>query len=47
MNEIIQAIKPEIKKFEDIIILDLSGKVVASTNNIYLGTNHNNDTYFY
>ena len=46
MNEIIQAIKPEIKKFEDIIILDLSGKVVASTNNIYLGTNHNNDTYF-
>ena len=46
MNEIIQAIKPEITKFEDIIILDLSGKVVASTNNIYLGTNHNNDTYF-
>ena len=46
MNEIIQAIKPQIKKFEDIIILDLSGKVVASTNNIYLGTNHNNDTYF-
>ena len=25
MNEIIQAIKPEITKFEDIIILDLSG----------------------
>ena len=46
MNEIIQAIKPVITKFEDIIILDLSGKVVASTNNIYLGTNHNNDTYF-
>jgi signal transduction histidine kinase len=46
MNEIIQAIKPEITKFEDIIILDLSGKVVASTNNTYLGTNHNNDTYF-
>ena len=46
MNEIIQAIKPEITKFEDIIILDLSGKVVASTNNIYLGTNHNKDTYF-
>ncbi len=46
MNEIIQAIKPQITKFEDIIILDLSGKVVASTNNIYLGTNHNNDTYF-
>ena len=46
MNEIIQAIKPEITKFEDIIILDLSGKVVASTNNIYLDTNHNKDTYF-
>ncbi len=46
MNEIIQAIKPQITKFEDIIILDLSGKIVASTNNIYLGTNHNNDTYF-
>jgi signal transduction histidine kinase len=46
MNEIIQAIKPEITKFEDIIILDLSGKVVASTNNTYVGTNHNNDTYF-
>ncbi|HEY6587537.1 MAG TPA: ATP-binding protein [Nitrososphaeraceae archaeon] len=46
MNEIIQAIKPQITKFEDIIILDLSGKVVASTNNIYLGTNHNKDTYF-
>ena len=46
MNEIIQAIKPVITKFEDIIILDLSGKVVASTNNIYLSTNHNNDTYF-
>jgi len=46
MNQIIQAIKPEITKFEDIIILDLSGKVVASTNNIYLGTNHNKDTYF-
>ena len=46
MNEILKAIKPEVTKFEDIIILDLSGKVVASTNNIYLGTNHNNDTYF-
>ena len=46
MNEILKAIKPEITKFEDIIILDLSGKVVASTNNIYLGTIHNNDTYF-
>ncbi len=46
MSEIIKAIKPEVTKFEDIMILDLSGKVVASTNNTYLGTIHNNDTYF-
>jgi signal transduction histidine kinase len=46
MSEIIKAIKPEVTKFEDIIILDLSGKVVASTNDTYLGTIHNNDTYF-
>ncbi|HKO40433.1 MAG TPA: ATP-binding protein, partial [Nitrososphaeraceae archaeon] len=46
MNEILNAIKPEITKFEDIIILNLSGKVVASTNNTYLGTIHTNDTYF-
>ena len=46
MNEILKAIKPAVTKFEDIIILDLSGKVVASTNNTYLGTIHTNDTYF-
>jgi signal transduction histidine kinase len=46
MNEILKAIKPAATKFEDIIILDLSGKVVASTNNTYLGTIHTNDTYF-
>ena len=46
MNDIIQAIKPVITKFDDIIILDLTGKIVASTNNIYIGTNHNNDTFF-
>ncbi|MGZ5484562.1 MAG: HAMP domain-containing protein, partial [Nitrososphaeraceae archaeon] len=46
MSEIIKAIKPEVTKFEDIIILDLSGKVISSTNNTYLGTIHNNDTYF-
>ena len=46
MNEILKAIKPEVTKFEDIIILDLSGKVVASTNNTYLGTIHTNDIYF-
>ncbi len=46
MNKILNAIKPEITKFEDIILLNLSGKVVASTNNTYLGTIHTNDTYF-
>ena len=46
MNQILNAIKPEITKFEDIIVLDLSGNVVASTNNTYLGTIHTNDIYF-
>ncbi|HEU5461418.1 MAG TPA: ATP-binding protein [Nitrososphaeraceae archaeon] len=46
MNEILNAIKPEITRFEDIIILDLAGRVVASTNDTYLGTLHANDTYF-
>ena len=46
MNEILNAIKPEVTKFEDIIILNLAGRVVASTNDTYLGTIHTNDTYF-
>jgi len=46
MNEILKAIKQEATKFEDIIILNLSGKVVASTNNAYLDTIHTNDIYF-
>ena len=46
MNEILKAIKREVTKFEDIIILDLSGQVVASTNNTNLGTIHTNDIYF-
>ena len=46
MNEILKAIKREVTKFEDIIILNLSGKVVSSTNNTYLGTIHTNDIYF-
>jgi signal transduction histidine kinase len=46
MNEILKGIKPVVTKFEDIIILNLAGKVVASTNNTYLGTIHTNDTYF-
>jgi 23S rRNA pseudoU1915 N3-methylase RlmH len=46
MNQILNSIKPEVTKFKDIIILNLSGKVVASTNNTYLGTIHTNDTFF-
>src|SRR5215204_201391 len=46
MNQILNLIKPEVTNFEDIIILNLSGKVVASTNNTYLGTIHTNDTFF-
>ena len=46
MNQILNAIKPEITKFEDIIVLNLSGIVVASTNNTYLGTIHSDDIYF-
>jgi signal transduction histidine kinase len=46
MNQILNSIKPEVTKFEDIIILNLSGKVVASTNNTYLDTIHTNDTFF-
>ena len=46
MNEILNAIKPEVTKFEDIIILNLSGRVVASTNDTYIGTIHTNYTYF-
>ena len=46
MNEILNAIKPEVTKFEDIIILNLSGRVVASTNDTYIGTIHTKDTYF-
>jgi signal transduction histidine kinase len=46
INQIINSIKPEIKGFEDIIILDPSGKVIASTNNDYVGTIHTNDKFF-
>ena len=46
MNEILNAIKPVITKFEDIIVLNLSGIVVASTNNTYFGTIHSDDIYF-
>ena len=46
INQIINSIKPAIKGFEDIIILDPSGKVIASTNNDYVGTIHTNDKFF-
>ena len=46
MNKILNAIKPEIRKFEDILVLNLSGIVVASTNNTYFGTIHSDDIYF-
>jgi signal transduction histidine kinase len=46
MNKILNAIKPEITKFEDILVLNLSGIVVASTNNTYFGTIHSDDIYF-
>ena len=46
MNQILNAITPEVTKFEDIIVLNLSGIVVASTNNTYLGTIHLDDIYF-
>ena len=36
MNQILNAIKPELTKFEDIIVLNLSGIVIASTNNTYI-----------
>jgi signal transduction histidine kinase len=46
INQIINSIKPEIKGFDDIIILDPSGKVIASTNNDYVGTIYTNDKFF-
>jgi signal transduction histidine kinase len=46
INEIISPIKPAIERFEDIMILDPFGKVVASTNNAYVGTSHINDQFF-
>src|SRR5688572_18306608 len=46
INQIIYSIKPEIKNFEDIMILDPNGKVVASTNNAYVGTSHSDNKFF-
>jgi signal transduction histidine kinase len=46
INQIIYSIKPEIKNFEDIMILDPYGKVVASTNNAYVGTSHSDNEFF-
>jgi signal transduction histidine kinase len=46
ISQIISSIKPEIKHFEDISILDPFGEVVASTNSSYVGTNHIKDQFF-
>lgn len=46
INRIINSIKPEIKNFEDIIILDPYGKVIASTNNAYIDTIHTDEDFF-
>ena len=46
ITQIISSIKPEMKNFEDIMILDPFGKVIASTNNNYLGTNNRDNKFF-
>ena len=46
MNNIINPIKSAIKNFEDISIRDLTGTIVASTNNSAIGKNHANDKLF-
>jgi signal transduction histidine kinase len=46
MNNIINPIKSTNKNFEDIFILDLTGTIVASTNNSAIGKNHANDKLF-
>ena len=46
MNNIINPIKSTIKNFEDIFILDLTGTIVASTNNSAIGKNHASDKLF-
>ena len=46
MNNIINPIKSTIKNFEDISIRDLTGTIVASTNNSAIGKNHANDKLF-
>ena len=46
MNNIINPIKSTIKNFDDIFILDLTGTIVASTNNSAIGKNHANDKLF-
>ena len=46
MNNIINPIKSTIKNFDDISIRDLTGTIVASTNNSAIGKNHANDKLF-
>jgi signal transduction histidine kinase len=46
MNNIINVIKSTNKNFDDIFILDLTGTIVASTNNSAIGKNYANDKLF-
>jgi signal transduction histidine kinase len=46
MNNIINPIKSAIKNVEDISIRDLTGMIVASTNNSAIGKNHTTDKLF-
>src|SRR6187200_3521528 len=46
MNNIINPIKLAIKNVEDISIRDLTGRIVASTNNSAIGKNHTTDKLF-
>jgi signal transduction histidine kinase len=46
ITRIINPIKAEIKSFEDIHILNPVGKVVASTNNASVGTDHSHEEFF-
>ena len=46
MNNIINPIKSAIKNFEDISIRDLTGTIVASTNNSAIGKNHTTNKLF-
>src|SRR5918996_312924 len=46
ITRLINPVKAGIKSFEDIHILNPMGRVVASTNNTSVGTDHGNDEFF-